>query len=83
MMLMIMLMMIMVILMIMRMMMMMMMIMRTLAKMDMAVVISKLSQAESSSTAMARLCLNDDDYDGIVNDHDDNEEDDEHLSIEG
>ena len=51
--------------------------------MDMAVVISKLSQAESSSTAMARLCLNDDDYDGIVNDHDDNEEDDEHLSIEG
>ena len=65
------------------MMMRMMMIMRTLAKMDMAVVISKLSQAESSSTAMARLCLNDDDYDGIVNDHDDNEEDDEHLSIEG
>ena len=65
------------------MMMSMMMIMRTLAKMDMAVVISKLSQAESSSTAMARLCLNDDDYDGIATDHDNNEEDDEHLSIEG
>ena len=40
--------------------------------MDMAVVISRLSQARMMMI-----------FAGIANDHDDNEEDDEHLSIEG
>ena len=51
---------------------MMMMMMRTLAKMDKKVVLSRLSQAEFSSTAMARLCS----YDHDDNDHDDNDNDD-------